>query len=521
MSVFSQHQGEALQAASPEVESIQNARAGTSRNACKSQAQTSLMARQNIEARLKMAELFQLYKAQLIPGHHNVTVTSEPLSVEEKICLTVYDDKTVVPLAVKNCGVTTVHLKLWEFELVEDIFTVTDCDGNNFTMKQLHLGPGEEYKIKVHFISEHAGFFEHLLVFKFKTHPQSSDIIIMRLLEVIRRTSLSEERLPTATNSLCDLHTSGSRDDAQSCFGIIVRLKNYAIPNYVKDLTQSNMYLENMPLDWTNYSQRFKLLLYIEELQMRTELEKLNQDVPMFSHKSQRHITFLQVAGIARMSASLLFGMQILVTPLEKVFPCKNYKSWIHQVDSRAEKVYLQFNDGFLSCFKEGMMFHLSFSINRLPQRSQQRALELVYQCRLREVLFPTGQWSSHRLLPNRAFELRIENNPEQRKAVEHIVAASAKPSPYLVFGPPGTGKTVTLVEAIKRIVKTQPSCNILACAPSNSAADNLCERILQEKIDDVYRLYALSCRVREIPDSIQSCCNLNQETETFEIPLK
>lgn len=49
----------------------------------------------------------------------------------------------VVSLAVKNCGVTTVHLNFCESELVKDIFTVTDCNGNNIkTLKDLPLGPG-------------------------------------------------------------------------------------------------------------------------------------------------------------------------------------------------------------------------------------------------------------------------------------------------------------------------------------------------------------------------------------------
>lgn len=73
---------------------------------------------------------------------------------------------------------------------------------------------GAEYKLKVHFCSEHAGFYEHLLVFKFKTHPQASDKMIMRLLEVIRQTSFSEEPLPTATN-LCDLQTAVPKDDGR------------------------------------------------------------------------------------------------------------------------------------------------------------------------------------------------------------------------------------------------------------------------------------------------------------------
>jgi len=42
--------------------------------------------------------------------------------------------------------------------------------------------------------------------------------------------------------------------------------------------------------------------------------------------------------------------------------------------------------------------------------------------------------------------------NSEQRKAVKKILSGSSRPAPYLVFGPPGTGKTVTLVEAIKQV---------------------------------------------------------------------
>lgn len=70
------------------------------------------------------------------------------------------------------------------------------------------------------------------------------------------------------------------------------------------------------------------------------------------------------------------------------------------------------------------------------------------------------------------------------------------------------SGKTMTLVEAMKQIVRTQASCTILACAPSNSAADHLCEKILESDIDKdkVFRLYALTFPVTNIPASIKVC---------------
>ena len=62
--------------------------------------------------------------------------------------------------------------------------------------------------------------------------------------------------------------------------------------------------------------------------------------------------------------------------------------------------------------------------------------------------------------------------NKRQKAAVERILKAECRPTPYLLFGPPGTGKTITLVEAILQIHKAIRSCRILACAPSNSASD-------------------------------------------------
>ena len=43
----------------------------------------------------------------------------------------------------------------------------------------------------------------------------------------------------------------------------------------------------------------------------------------------------------------------------------------------------------------------------------------------------------------------------------------------------PGTGKTVTIVEAIKTLVELNPEHKILACAPSNAAADLIATRLV------------------------------------------
>ncbi len=65
--------------------------------------------------------------------------------------------------------------------------------------------------------------------------------------------------------------------------------------------------------------------------------------------------------------------------------------------------------------------------------------------------------------------------NASQLEAVRHILEAN---DVAIVHGPPGTGKTTTLVQAVVAMSATVS--NILVTAPSNTAVDVLTERLLQ-----------------------------------------
>lgn len=70
--------------------------------------------------------------------------------------------------------------------------------------------------------------------------------------------------------------------------------------------------------------------------------------------------------------------------------------------------------------------------------------------------------------------------NPSQQAAVRRILAAQDL---AIVHGPPGTGKTTTLVQAIKALIARDGE-KVLVTAPSNTAVDLLSERLAEEGLN-------------------------------------
>uniref|UniRef100_A0A667XVM2 RNA helicase n=1 Tax=Myripristis murdjan TaxID=586833 RepID=A0A667XVM2_9TELE len=269
-------------------------------------------------------------------------------------------------------------------------------------------------------------------------------------------------------------------------------------------------------LNWKRYS-KFHLLLHVEELQMRKDIKKYNMaDVSMVKDKNGSNHLILQVPGVSENRPSVLPGDSVLVTPQDQsgYLADSTYEGYVHHVDR--DHVYLDFKN-LLVHFTEDMKFSVEFNINRLTLRIQHRAVDLASACKLKKVLFPdTANSPSEKLvvqsLMDQLFNEHLKGNEEQCKAVQHIVAGSSKPAPYLVFGPPGTGKTVTVVEAVKQVQRSQASCHILVCAPTNAAVDLLCESIARySSRDEVFRFYALTHSVKDIPKNRQFLCNMKQ----------
>jgi superfamily I DNA and/or RNA helicase len=74
-----------------------------------------------------------------------------------------------------------------------------------------------------------------------------------------------------------------------------------------------------------------------------------------------------------------------------------------------------------------------------------------------------------------------------------------------LISGPPGTGKTKTVIEAILQLVSQEnENVHILACAPSPSAADTIALRLVPHlKPGEMYRLNDITRTFAEVPDKL------------------
>lgn len=70
--------------------------------------------------------------------------------------------------------------------------------------------------------------------------------------------------------------------------------------------------------------------------------------------------------------------------------------------------------------------------------------------------------------------------NGSQQDAIRFALASREV---SLIHGPPGTGKTHTLIELIRQLLSRDTSQRILVCGPSNISVDNIVERLAPHKV--------------------------------------
>jgi hypothetical protein len=102
--------------------------------------------------------------------------------------------------------------------------------------------------------------------------------------------------------------------------------------------------------------------------------------------------------------------------------------------------------------------------------------------------------------------------NAEQKSVARAITLHPRRKIPFLIHGPPGTGKTKTLTETTLQILQHHPHARILLTAPSVTAADTLALRLAPHlspreltRINDPRRTF------EEVPEALLIYCTVEE----------
>ncbi|KXN81887.1 Putative helicase mov-10-B.1 [Leucoagaricus sp. SymC.cos] len=249
------------------------------------------------------------------------------------------------------------------------------------------------------------------------------------------------------------------------------------------------------------HGEHFKTLLWIEEHKMEEDLERY--DMPNATLNKRKQYYYLTVPGLAEKRPSVLIGDRILVRKTED--PQGHwYAGHVHIVNR--DEVGLAFHQSFRG-WTTTQKYHIRFKLTRIPLQRQHEALNASFS--ESRIFFPDSSHLPMAPVPRpitKTINNLILTNPAQVQAVTSIITLSPGSLPFVVFGPPGTGKTVTIVEAIGQLIQKDANIRILACAPSNSAADLIALRLrghLQN--EELFRMYAPSRDEKQVPDQLKS----------------
>ncbi|KAI7807754.1 putative helicase mov-10-B.1 [Triplophysa rosa] len=491
-------------------------------------------------------------RAKLIQDKCGVEITSDPKATNGKIAFIIKElgELFVVKFHIVNRGQSCVYFTYYTALHNMRCFTLVDARRVN-RVSPLLLCPDESYAVEVHYNVQFHGHFPATMYFEFcpESEPPGAakPFCIVRELEAVVQTQLAAELGPKSPYNPKQnrrlrpgdrIVEVGVRPESFSRLAQ-VKLSDYKYPPYLKllarhmledserlsafaklQLPRVRRVLEK-ELCMKMYTERFHLLLQLEEIQMEVDIKKYDlYNKTMTQDKINKKLLVLKVPGVAENRPSVLRGdhLNVFVSG-DKSNPVTVYEGFVHRVE--LEKVKLGFSKKLLQRFLPNMKFDVEFNINRFPIKLQHRAVQLAAHHGLGGVLFPTDHNITEITLPNlRMFNKDLEKNPEQKAAVQHILSGVSKPAPYLIFGPPGTGKTVTMVESIKQVNKSGDKVHILACAPSNSACDLLCERLLGF-VDGhhLYRLYASSRDSSSVPKKLLKHSNWNESEQSFTLP--
>ena len=309
-----------------------------------------------------------------------------------------------------------------------------------------------------------------------------------------------EVRLPLGTHRLTGARRRVIEGRLEKCGGSTGDLAEF---KKCEELLQTDLSLEN-------YGDRWEFLLHCERHQEDKDIRQFDMSGVQLRIDRSSGLMALEVPGLLEGRPSLIKGDKLYLSN-DKM---KEYEGFVHSIGKT--RVFLGLSQSILGLVRAETFWYVRFHASPYSWDNMHRAVKLCVGSNLAKVLFPTAAdlpLGGREDVVLHYNDDQVRNNPEQRAAISAIVAGRSGRVPYLVFGPPGTGKTVTLVEAIKQVWTLDDKTHILACAPSNTAADLLTVRLARHvPADQILRLNALSRPDEAIPAGVRPYSNIGPD---------
>ncbi|KAJ1307031.1 hypothetical protein OPQ81_008010 [Rhizoctonia solani] len=272
--------------------------------------------------------------------------------------------------------------------------------------------------------------------------------------------------------------------------------------------------------DMDSFQQYWSNLVHAEHIQAEIDLREFDMDDVTLQKTSNSYR--LAVPGLSEKRPSVIVGDSINVHPHSEP-DAVWYRGVVREIETTT--VLVVFNKKFPQT--PGALYDVQFVLNPIPFRRMIQALGT--NTKRPEILFPQVEdvtASSIALQDLEESEIQLYNhiigsNEEQRNAITKVIRLPPGSPPYIIFGPPGTGKTVTVVECISQLLDND-EVQILACAPSNSASDLIAQRLISLRglqPSDLLRLNALWRPRSTLPEELVDYSLLNPSGNTFRVP--
>ncbi|EIW51636.1 P-loop containing nucleoside triphosphate hydrolase protein [Trametes versicolor FP-101664 SS1] len=377
------------------------------------------------------------------------------------------------------------------------------------------LVAGTSKNVHVIFRQEHRGRFQDRLEVTFKILSTERTFLISRSLRAVVGNAADHELLRPAAPYVRrgrapwkhgEVVGEGDRPPALDAVQWAKPLPPSLIPSNLADILSDgnirdvlNQVRARFLPEFRNatHGQWFRVLLWVEESRMVEDLHTYDIEGAQFTKEGRLYT--LPVPGLSEKRPSVVKGDAILA---QIGGQGHTHKGYVHHV--RRDDICVSFN----ASFKAGARYTVRFLYNRTPIRRQHQAL-LASSAASQRLLFPIpgfeglAQAITPAQYPLTLYNTQIATNAAQLQAVKSILQLRTGAAPFIVFGPPGTGKTVTIVEAIRQILRRQPDARILACAPSNSAADLLSQRLSSLNPSQLFRCNAVHRDLLGLPEDL------------------